>query len=118
MTMKNLRWWVIALIALATIINYIDRQTLNVLWPQISAELYPDKSDDERKEIYAFISVVFVFSYAFGQALHQADFYRTLVRRTGLHAEAYPTLQHVTRLFSITRLVQHFQRSTAGRGAQ
>jgi len=69
MTMKNLRWWVIALIALATIINYIDRQTLNVLWPQISAELYPDKSDDERKEIYAFISVVFVFSYAFGQAI-------------------------------------------------
>lgn len=69
MKMKNLRWWVIALIALATIINYIDRQSLNVLWPAISAELYPDKSDDERKEIYAFISVVFVFSYAFGQAI-------------------------------------------------
>ncbi len=69
MKMKNLRWWVIALIALATIINYIDRQSLNVLWPAISAELYPDKTDDERKEIYAFISVVFVFSYAFGQAI-------------------------------------------------
>lgn len=69
MKMKNLRWWVIALIALATVINYIDRQSLNVLWPAISADLYPDKSDDERKEIYAFISVVFVFSYAFGQAI-------------------------------------------------
>lgn len=69
MQMKNLRWWVIALIALATVINYIDRQSLNVLWPEISAELYPDSSDDERKEIYAFISVVFVFSYAFGQAI-------------------------------------------------
>lgn len=69
MKMKNLRWWVIALIALATIINYIDRQSLNVLWPAISADLYPDKTDDERKEIYAFISVVFVFSYAFGQAI-------------------------------------------------
>jgi ACS family hexuronate transporter-like MFS transporter len=33
------------------------------------ADLYPDASDDERKEIYAFISVVFVFSYAFGQAI-------------------------------------------------
>ena len=69
MKIKNLRWWVITLIALATIINYIDRQSLNVLWPAISAELYPDKSADERKEIYAFISVVFVFSYAFGQAI-------------------------------------------------
>ena len=69
MQIKNLRWWVIALIALATIINYIDRQSLNVLWPAISEDLYPDKSADERKEIYAFISVIFVFSYAFGQAI-------------------------------------------------
>ena len=69
MKMKNLRWWVITLIAIATIINYIDRQSLNVLWPAISADLYPDKTDTERKEIYAFISVVFVFSYAFGQAI-------------------------------------------------
>ncbi len=69
MQLKNLRWWVIALIALATIINYIDRQSLNVLWPAISEDLYPDKTADERKEIYAFISVIFVFSYAFGQAI-------------------------------------------------
>lgn len=69
MQIRNLRWWVIALIALATVINYIDRQSLNVLWPTISADLYPDKTADERKEIYAFISVVFVFSYAFGQAI-------------------------------------------------
>ncbi len=69
MKIKNLRWWVIALIALATIINYIDRQSMNVLWPAISADIYPDKTPDERKEIYAFISVIFIFSYAFGQAI-------------------------------------------------
>lgn len=69
MQIKGLRWWVITLIALATIINYIDRQSINVLWPVISADIYPDKTADERKEIYAFISVVFVFSYAFGQAI-------------------------------------------------
>jgi len=69
MKMKGLRWWVIGLIAVATIINYIDRQSLNVLWPEIAQDLYPDKTDDQRKEIYAFISVVFVFSYAFGQAI-------------------------------------------------
>lgn len=69
MKIMGLRWWVVGLIALATVINYIDRQSLNVLWPDIAVDLYPDKTDDERKEIYAFISVVFVFSYAFGQAL-------------------------------------------------
>jgi ACS family hexuronate transporter-like MFS transporter len=69
MKLSGLRWWVVGLIALATVINYIDRQSLNVLWPEISVDLYPDKTEDERKEIYALISVVFVFSYAFGQAL-------------------------------------------------
>ena len=69
MRIINLRWWVVALIALATIINYIDRQSLNVLWPAISADLYPNKTADERKEIFAFISAVFVFSYALGQAI-------------------------------------------------
>lgn len=69
MKLKNLRWWVIALIALATVINYIDRQSLSVLWPDIVDDLFPDKDATERKEIYATISVVFVFSYAFGQAI-------------------------------------------------
>ncbi|GAB3035179.1 MFS transporter [Bowmanella dokdonensis] len=69
MKLKGLRWWVIALIALATIINYIDRQSLSVLWPDIVEDLFPDKSAMERKQIYANISVVFVFAYAFGQAI-------------------------------------------------
>ncbi len=69
MKLKGLRWWVIALIALATVINYIDRQAIVVLWPSISEDLYPDKSMTERKEIYALISVVFMFSYAFGQSI-------------------------------------------------
>ncbi len=69
MKVPGLRWWVIGLIALATVINYIDRQALVVLWPSISEDLYPDKSMTERKEIYALISVVFMFSYAFGQSI-------------------------------------------------
>ncbi|MBM1105765.1 MFS transporter [Aurantibacter crassamenti] len=69
MKFKGLRWWVIALIALATVINYIDRQALPVLWPDIAEDLYPDKTSDERKGIYAFISTLFIFSYAFGQAI-------------------------------------------------
>ena len=69
MKISNLRWWVIALIALATVINYIDRQALVVLSPSIAGDLYPDKTADEHKEIYAFLSVIFIFSYAFGQAI-------------------------------------------------
>ena len=67
--LKGLRWWVIALIALATVVNYIDRQALGVLWPDIAPDLFPDATEDGRKVIYAQISVIFVFSYAFGQAI-------------------------------------------------
>jgi ACS family hexuronate transporter-like MFS transporter len=69
MQLKGLRWWVIALIALATVINYIDRSALSVLWPDIVEDLFPDESALERKQIYANISIVFILSYAFGQAI-------------------------------------------------
>lgn len=69
MKITGLRWWVICLIALATIINYIDRQALSVLWPDIVEDLFPDESALQRKQIYANISIVFVFAYAFGQAI-------------------------------------------------
>ncbi|MGB2740746.1 MAG: MFS transporter [Cognaticolwellia sp.] len=69
MKLQGLRWWVIALIALATVINYIDRSALSVLWPDIVEDLFPDESALERKQIYANISIVFILSYAFGQAI-------------------------------------------------
>jgi len=70
MKMKGLRWWVVGLVALAAVINYIDRQALGVLWPLSMGEaVYPDKTETELKEIYGFVSVVFLFAYAFGQAL-------------------------------------------------
>ena len=66
----KLRWAVVGLVALATIINYIDRQTLSVLWPtEIAPELFPDMDADGHKGLYAKISIVFVFAYAFGQAI-------------------------------------------------
>lgn len=36
---KNVRWRVAGLLFLATVINYVDRQTLSVLAPEITAEL-------------------------------------------------------------------------------
>jgi ACS family hexuronate transporter-like MFS transporter len=62
-TMKGLRWLVITLVAVATIINYIDRSALAVMWPGIAAELGMDKRD------YANIITVFLVGYAVGQSL-------------------------------------------------
>ena len=69
MQMKNLRWWVIALVALATVINYIDRQALSVLWPFMGNEIYPEYDAEQLKQVLGTVSVVFLFSYAIGQAL-------------------------------------------------
>ena len=59
--MKGLRWWVVSLVALATVINYIDRNALGAMWPAISAEFGMDKWD------YAFIVNCFMVGYAIGQ---------------------------------------------------
>ena len=58
---KGLRWWIIGLIALATVINYIDRSTLAIMWPSISKDLGMTKQD------YAFILNMFMIAYAIGQ---------------------------------------------------
>lgn len=66
----KLRWLVVSLVALATIINYIDRQTINVLWPEhIAPDLFPDMDADGHKYILGIISTVFIFAYAAGQAI-------------------------------------------------
>ena len=63
MKVGKLRWVIVSLVALATIINYIDRGALAVLWPEISVDLGLTKTD------YAIIINVFTFAYAFGQSL-------------------------------------------------
>lgn len=57
------RFWIVGLVALATIINYIDRGALGFLWPEISTELGLTELD------YAIILNVFTFAYAFGQTI-------------------------------------------------
>ena len=63
MKTKNFRWVIVTLVAIATVINYIDRGALAVLWPEISTDLGLTKTD------YAIIINVFTFAYAFGQTL-------------------------------------------------
>jgi ACS family hexuronate transporter-like MFS transporter len=69
MKTKGLRWWVVGLVALAAVINYIDRQAFGALWPDISKELFPDMNSDETKAIYGTISAIFILSYAAGQTI-------------------------------------------------
>lgn len=76
MKVKGLRWWVVGLVAVATVINYIDRGALGYLWSDMSTDIWPQsvgESEDDyetrRKGYYATISVVFVFSYALGQTI-------------------------------------------------
>ena len=63
MKVKKLRWWIITLICIATVINYIDRSSLAIMWPAISEDLGMDKND------YALILNVFLIAYAIGQSL-------------------------------------------------
>lgn len=66
----GLRWWVIALVAIAAVINYIDRQAFSVLWESdIGAEMFPDLDVSERSKIYGEISAYFIIAYALGQAI-------------------------------------------------
>ena len=67
---KGLRWWVIALVAIAAVINYIDRQAFSVLWESdIGKEMFPDLDVAERGKIYGEISAYFILAYALGQAI-------------------------------------------------
>ena len=63
MKKSGLRWGIVTLVAIATVINYIDRGALGFLWPEISRDLGMSKTD------YAIILNVFTFAYAFGQSL-------------------------------------------------
>jgi ACS family hexuronate transporter-like MFS transporter len=60
---KGLRWWIVSLIGVATVINYIDRSSLAVMWPDISRDL------SLTKEEYAGILSFFMVAYAVGQGL-------------------------------------------------
>ena len=58
MKIKGLRWWIITLIFIATVINYIDRTAFALLWPEMGEDLGMDNSD------YALMLNVFMFTYA------------------------------------------------------
>ncbi|MBD3287530.1 MFS transporter, partial [candidate division KSB1 bacterium] len=60
---KGLRWWIITLVALATVINYVDRSSLAIMWPDIQNDVGLEK------EHYAAIMTMFMIAYAISQSL-------------------------------------------------
>jgi len=65
MKVKGLRWYIIALLALATVINYIDRSAINIMWPYIYKEF--GIADADNKTALALITTFFMIAYALGQ---------------------------------------------------
>ena len=63
MKVKGLRWWIIGLIFVATVINYIDRTAFALLWPEMGEDLGMDQSD------YAFLLNIFMATYAVSKFL-------------------------------------------------
>ncbi|MCX6138266.1 MAG: MFS transporter [Ignavibacteriales bacterium] len=60
---RGLRWWIVGLVAAATVVNYIHRSSLSVMWPDISKELGMTKED------YSAIITSFMIFYAIGQSV-------------------------------------------------
>lgn len=60
---SGFRWWIIGLIAVATVINYIDRNALAVMWPEVAKDIGAGKED------YALLVTIFMVFYALGQSL-------------------------------------------------
>jgi MFS transporter, ACS family, hexuronate transporter len=67
MKVKGLRWWIIGLIGIATVINYIDRSAINYMWPYIHEEFGVAEAD--KKTALAFITNFFMVAYAIGQGV-------------------------------------------------
>ena len=60
---KGFRWAIIGLIALVTVINYIDRNALSIMWPGISKDL------GMTKDQYTMIVTFFMIAYAVSQSV-------------------------------------------------
>ena len=67
MQLKGLRWWIIGLIFLATVINYIDRSALSIMWGGADVEGSIAQTLELTKQDYARILNVFMIFYALGQ---------------------------------------------------
>ena len=94
MKRSGLRWLVVGLIAIATVINYIDRNALAVMWPAIAEETGATKDD------YPLLITCFMVFYAIRQSLFGALF--VVLKAISLQVGAW-CMRHSTMLISLTR---------------
>lgn len=66
--MRHLRWWVVALLFLATVINYVDRQTLSVLAPVLRDEFHMSNTDYSRI-LFAFLLAYMIMQSGSGRIM-------------------------------------------------
>ena len=75
MKVKGMRWWVLGLIVLVTIINYLDRNTLGIMWAKIVEDLglintegmSEAEFNDLSKKMFRDINMVFMIAYGLSQ---------------------------------------------------
>jgi len=73
--LHGLRWWIVGLVFLATLINYIDRLSISVLAPTITKDLNLDRFQ------YGSIATWFLVAYTISQALSGKLYDRIGTRR-------------------------------------
>ena len=89
MKIQGMRWVILSLIVLVTVINILDRGTLNYMWqdgkdkttgmviqPGIASELHivsdemaPEERQQRSKEVFAWINIAFMLAYGLSQLL-------------------------------------------------
>lgn len=60
---RGLRWWIVGLVSVATLINYLDRLTISVLAPVIREDLNLTNLE------YASIGTIFLLAYTISQSI-------------------------------------------------
>ena len=75
MKIKGLRWVIIGLIFLATVINYIDRSALAIMWGNENVEGSISQSLGLTKSDYSLI-----FKYIYGSLCFRTTFLRKVIR--------------------------------------
>src|SRR6185295_3292383 len=88
-----MRWYIASLLFLSTVINYIDRQTLNILGPQLKTEFAWTNAD------FAWLVIAFRIAYGGGQ-MFSGRLLDRLGTRTGLSLTVvcYSTIAALTSL--------------------
>ena len=66
--MARTRWWVVTLLFLATVINYVDRQTLSVLAPVLRDEFHMTNTDYSRV-VFAFLLAYMIMQSGSGRIM-------------------------------------------------